>query len=244
MTELDRVRLETVKFMRGNYRLDEVAGMFYDIPCLKFRQGKKTIVSINLRDDCYEFQIILGKAEREAFEKIQNEFPDDIVALYNKERTLHDGKWLMLRVADLNALEAVKKLILIKKKPNRKPLPRENVVLGKCGHRCDLCVHYIGVTDEMRAMLIPHLNAVYDASVWDMRCSGCDTPDCQCVGEGKELCEPLKCSKEKKLDTCLDCTDYPCKNATVGYNLLEHKSMTADDVTWAILPYVPYQYGK
>ena len=28
-----------------------------------------------------------------------------------------------------------------------------------------------------------------------------------------------------------------CKS-TVGYKLLEHKSISADDVTWAILPYV------
>ena len=71
MTELQKVGLEIVKFMRGKYRLDEVAGMFYEIPCVKFRQGKKTIVSINLHKDYYVFQIILGKAEREKFEAIK-----------------------------------------------------------------------------------------------------------------------------------------------------------------------------
>ena len=227
--------------MRGKYRLDEVAGMFYEIPCVKFRQGKKTIVSINLHKDYYVFQIILGKAEREKFETIKHEFPIEIQELYDKERTLHDGKWLLIRVDDLQTLEAVKRLILIKKKPNRKPLPKENAVYAKCGHRCDLCVHYTGISEELRSIIIPHLNIVYGNSDWGMRCTGCDTPGCQCYCV-YDVCEPLKCLKEKQLSSCFKCDMYPCKNATVGYRQLEHRNISADDVTWAILPYVPRQY--
>lgn len=242
MTEFEKVKLETVKFMRGKYRLDEVAGKYYDINCLKFRQGKKTILSINIHDNHYDFQIILGKAEREKFEAQRNEFSQSIQDLYDKERTLHDGKWLLIRVDNLIDLEEVKKLILIKKKPNRKPFSKENAVYGKCGHRCDLCVHYTGITEEFRKTLIPHLIAVYDVTNWDMSCTGCDTADCHCCGDGNELCEPLECLYIKKLNTCFDCSEYPCEQSTVGYNQLEHKNISADDVTWAILPYVPYQY--
>ena len=244
MTEHDKIRLETIKFMRGKYRLDEVAGMYYNIPCLKFRQGMKTIVSINMHETYYDFQISLGKAEREKFEAIKQEFPIEIQELYDKERTLHDGKWLLIHVADLQALETVKKLILIKKKPNRKPFSKENAVYGKCGHRCDLCVHYTGITEEFRKMLIPHLTAVYNTSDWDLRCTGCDTPNCHCCCDGNTLCEPLKCLHVKQSNTCFDCINYPCEQATVGYNQLEHKSISANDVTWAILPYVPYQYDE
>jgi len=244
MNEYERVKNETIKFMRGKYRLDEVAGMYYDIPCIRFRQGKKTIVSINLHDDHYDFQIVLGKTEREKFEEIKHEFPLEIQELYDRERTLHDGKWLLIRVDDLKTLEAVKKLILIKKKPNRKPLSKENAVYGKCGHRCDLCVHYTGITEEFREMIIPHLNAVYGASEWAMRCTGCDTQNCHCYHDGNELCEPLKCLHTKQFNICFDCNDYPCNQATVGYRQLEHKNISADDVTWAILPYVPYQYEQ
>ena len=113
MTEIEKVRLEIVKFMRGNYRLDEVAGMHYDDPCVKFRQGNKTIVSINLHNDYYVFQIILGKNEREKFESIKHEFSTEIQELYDKERTLHDGKWLFIRVDNMQTLEEVKKLILL-----------------------------------------------------------------------------------------------------------------------------------
>lgn len=131
MTELEQTRLEIVKFMRGSYRLDEMAGMFYDIPCVKFRQGKKTIVSINLHEDHYDFQIILGKAEREKFETARNEFPPGIPELYDRERTLHDGKWLFIRVDSRETFEPVKKLILMKKKPNRKPFAKESALFGK-----------------------------------------------------------------------------------------------------------------
>lgn len=224
--------------------MDEVAGMYYNIPCVRFRQGKKTIVSINLHEDYCDFQIVLGRVEREKFEVVKHEFPLEIQELYDREPTRHDGKWLLIRVADLKTLEAVKKLIIIKKKPNRKPFSKENALYGKCGHRCDLCVHYTGISEEFRQMLIPHLNAVYGVSFWDMRCTGCDTVNCHCYQDGGQLCEPLKCIQEKQLETCFSCASYPCKQATVGYRQLEHKSITADDVTWAILPYVPNQYEQ
>ncbi len=242
MTEFEKVKLETVKFMRGKYQLDEVVGKYYNVDCLKFRQGKKTILSINLYEDFLDYQIIFGKAEREKFETQRCEFPKAIQDLYDKERTLRDGKWLLIRVKDIPTLEVVKKLILIKKKPNRKPFTKEKAVYGACGHRCDLCVHYTDITEDFREMLIPHLTAVYGGSEWDMRCTGCDTPACHCCSNGNELCEPLKCLNTKKLNSCFDCSDYPCEQATVGYRQLEHKNISADDVTWAILPYVPNQY--
>ena len=230
--------------MRGKYRLDEVAGMFYDVPCVKFRQGKKTIVSINLHKDHYVFQIILGKAEREKFEAVKHEFPIEIQELYDRERTLHDGKWLLIPVDDLQNLEVVKKMILIKKNPNRKPFSKENAVFGKCGHRCDLCVHYTGISEKFRNVLIPHLNAVYGDSDWSMRCTGCDTADCHCYVEDYGVCDPLDCLKQNQLSVCFECKKYPCERATVGYRQLEHKNISADDVTWAILPYVPRQYEE
>lgn len=45
MTDLQKVEIETARFMRQNYRLDEVPGKFYEVDCLKFKQGKKTRLS-------------------------------------------------------------------------------------------------------------------------------------------------------------------------------------------------------
>lgn len=39
-TELQKVSGETMRFMRGKYALDGVAGKYYDIDCLKFRQER------------------------------------------------------------------------------------------------------------------------------------------------------------------------------------------------------------
>lgn len=243
MTDFEKLTTEMVSFLRGKYRLDEVAGMYYDVPCIRFRQGKKTIVSINLYENYYEVQLVLGKAEREKFEAVKQEFPQEMQDLYEKERTLHDGKWLLIRVDNLQIWEAVKKLILLKKKPNRKPLSKDTLLYGKCGHRCDLCVHYTGIAEAFRDSLIPHLNAVYgENSDWDMRCTGCTTPGCHCCGEGTRLCEPLQCVQKKRIENCMNCEKYPCEKATVGYRQMEHKNIFADDVTWAILPYVPRQY--
>lgn len=240
-TMLQKISDETMHFMRGMYVLDEVPGKYYEIDCLKFRQGKKTILSINLYDDYYDFQIIFGKAEREKFEARRDEFPQSIIDIYDKAHTYHDGKWMLIRVDNIETLESVKKMILIKKKPNRKPFPKENAAYGKCGHRCDLCIHFSGgtISDELRKELEERLTRVYDNADWSMRCSGCGTTGCH-----TKLCDQLKCANDKGYDACVSCKQYPCSSATVGYSKLEAKSILAGDVTWAILPFVPYQYGN
>src|SRR5690554_1969680 len=118
---LQKVKEEIMCSMRGKYVLDEVLGKYYEKDCLRFRQGKKTIVSIILHEDHYDFQIIFGKAEREKFEAWRDEFPQYILDIYDKAHTYHDGKWMLIRVDNTEILEAIKKMIIIKKKPNRKP---------------------------------------------------------------------------------------------------------------------------
>lgn len=240
-TEMQKVTDEIIRFMRGRYALDEVPGKHYEADCLRFRQGKKTIVTVIFYEDHYGFLVVYGKAEREKFEKQRDEFPQSIIEIYDNAHTYHDGKWMLIRVDNLETLEAIKKMILIKKRPNRKPLPKENAVYGKCGHRCDLCIHYNGgtISEELRKELEERLTRVYNINDWSMRCSGCGTTGCY-----TELCDPRKCAMEKGSADCLSCSLYPCTNATAGYNKLEPKHILADDVTWAILPYVPHQYGN
>ena len=244
-TELQKVSEETMRFMRGKYALDEVAGKYYDIDCLKFRQGKKTILSINIHEDHYDFQLIYGKAEREKFEAKRDEFPIAIQDLYDKERTLHDGKWMLIRVDNLTTLDTVKQLILIKKKPNRKAFPKEWAVYADCGHRCDLCVHYSGgsASDEYRGKLHEHVARVYGWNPDDavQPCDGCSKGGLN----GNSDCYQRKCASEKGIARCMDCLEYPCNKATVGWTpVIEARSISADDVTWAILPYVDGQYGN
>ena len=202
------------------------------------------ILKINKYNDHYDFQIILGKDERDKFEARRSEFPESIQDLYDNERTLHDGKWLLIRVEDMETLEVVKKLILIKKKPNRKPFPKEDAVYSDCGHRCDLCIHYDGgtISEEFRIELKECLMRVYGGNWEDIKlCSGCSNGGFS----GNFDCDQRKCAAAKEIDKCINCGEYPCEKSTVGWPpKIELKSVLAEDVTWAILPYVEGQYGN
>ena len=252
-TELQKASEETMRFMRGNYALDEVPGKYYETDCLKFRQGRKTILSINIHEDRFDFQIIYGKAERDKFEARRGEFPESILKIYDGAQTLSDGKWMMLRVESLAALEDAKKMILIKKNPNRKPLPKERAVHSKCGYRCDLCVHYTGGTidDETRADLKIRMNRIYDpegkSGYWGENmdlCGGCaSTENMVCTDEF--FCEKRKCIANKNVEACAGCAEYPCYNeSTHDFSKIHLRNISAEDVTKVILPYVPGQYGK
>jgi len=242
-TELQKVSEETMRFMRGKYKLDEVPWQHKGIDSLKFRQGSKTILSIYIYEDRYDFQVIFGKAEREKFEAERGDFPPEIQQIYDNSQTYHDGKWMMISVADTKTLEAVKKLILIKKKPNRKPFPKDQAIYGGCGHRCDLCIHYTGgtISEEFRNELKERLTRVYGGDLWGedmMLCPGCHN-------KPEEDCPKKVCAKSKGCEKCSSHSDYPCDNATAGWPpRIEPKHILADDVTWGILPYVPGQYGN
>ena len=241
-TEMQKVSEETMRFMRGKYKLDEVPGKYYDIDCLKFRQGKRTILSINIHEDHFDFQIIYGKAEREKFEARLGEFPQTIQDLYNNSRALPDGLWMLIRVDNLETLEAVKQMIMIKKNPNRKPFPKTHIHMSNCGHRCDLCIHNKGKTSfsaEEMEYARACVSSVYTVPISDLpiNCDGCHFPDC--------TVESADCRKEKGIDKCWACENYSTCLKTAGWPPEIHKrTITADQVTYAILPYVKGQYGN
>ena len=113
MTELERVSHETMVFMRGKYRLDEMGDGKDE---LKFRQGKKTLLTVYTREDRFDFMIIFGKAEREAFETRREEFSPWVREVYDGSKTYHDGKWMMFGVDSVKRLEEIKPLILMEEK--------------------------------------------------------------------------------------------------------------------------------
>lgn len=115
MTELQKVSAETMRFMRGKYKLDEVPGKYHDIDCLIFRQGNKTILTINICEDRFEFHIVYGKAQREKFDAVRDSFPSFIRDIYDSCLTYNNCKYMLIPVADLETLEAIKQMIMIKK---------------------------------------------------------------------------------------------------------------------------------
>lgn len=238
MTVLEQISHETMVFMRGRYRLDEIGNGKDE---LKFKRGKKTIVTIYIHDGIISFLIIFGKKERESFEMQRNEFSSYVCGCYDNSKTYHDGKWMLFDVNTLEQLEEIKKLILIKKKPDRKPFPKENALYSQCGQRCDLCVHYIHADEEQRtAMEIP-LSKMWEQTDWSMRCGGCYSDSCYC---SSEPCAAKSCAAEKGLKECRECADFPCMRATTAdsRSMIHTEVHYADEITWGILPYVPFQY--
>lgn len=80
MNTLEMVSHETMVFMRGKYRLDEIGDGKDE---LKFKQGQKTILAIYIHEDKYTFLIIFGKKEREIFELQRESFSKYICDYYD-----------------------------------------------------------------------------------------------------------------------------------------------------------------
>jgi hypothetical protein len=87
---------------------------------LKYRKGGKTLCALYPRELGIRILIIFGKAEREKFEDSRQEFTQYIKDFYDNTHQYHDGKWLYLDYNSDLSIEDIKKLIIIKKKPDRK----------------------------------------------------------------------------------------------------------------------------
>ena len=86
----------------------------------KFRKSEKTLCAFYFKENMLGFMIVFGKEERTKVEEIRNELSSDILETYDNAQTFHDGKWVMFDITDNSILEDLKKLLLIKRKPNRK----------------------------------------------------------------------------------------------------------------------------
>ena len=236
MDELEKISHETMVFMRGKYCLDEIGDGKNE---LKFKQGQKTILTVYIHDDKFTFLVIFGKKERELFDATRHNLSPFILNYYDNSKKFHDGKWMFIDVSTLEQLEEIKKLIQIKKKPNRKPFSKENALYSKCGQRCDLCIHYEGTSQEQKQLMISNLNKMWENTDWSMSCQGCHSENCGCKD-----CNTKQCLSKKNLSNCKDCPEYPCIKATsADYRSMIHTEVHyKDEITWSILPYVPLQY--
>lgn len=86
----------------------------------KYRRGGKTLCALYAREACLGFMVILGKDERARFEAQAADYSPALRRLYDETRTYHDGKWLMLEPKDAAFYPDIERLLLIKRKPNKK----------------------------------------------------------------------------------------------------------------------------
>ena len=64
--------------------------------------------------------IIFGKDEREKFEAIRNTLSDAVCRKYDEAKTYRDGKWVMFEPTSTADFVDYRKLLAVKRKPNRK----------------------------------------------------------------------------------------------------------------------------
>lgn len=103
----------------------------YDMECLwdkggkawiyeyKYRRGGKTLCALYARDNCIGFMVILGKEERNKFERDRGNYSKEVQTIYDKTQTYHDGKWIMFEPTDTSLFNDFVALLSIKRKPNR-----------------------------------------------------------------------------------------------------------------------------
>ncbi len=86
----------------------------------KFRKSGKTLCAFYFKENTLGFMIIFGKNERDKVEEIREELSSNVLVIYDNAEIFHDGKWVMFNITDYSILEDLKKLLFIKRKPNKK----------------------------------------------------------------------------------------------------------------------------
>lgn len=86
----------------------------------KYRRGGKTLCALYAKENRLGFMIIFGKDERTKFEADIVNYTEQVQKVYNESKTYHDGKWVMFELTDTSLFEDMEKLLLIKRKPNKK----------------------------------------------------------------------------------------------------------------------------
>jgi len=112
---------------------------------LRFRRGGKTLITASFREGYFHITIVLGKEERERFDLQRESFSETICKEYDAAHTYHDGKWLGFEIYDDSLIDGIISLLPIKRKPNRKVLPKS---LELCG-QLDLGLLHTDITNKI-----------------------------------------------------------------------------------------------
>lgn len=223
------VLAELVGRIRTEYAVDEVYDGKDEV---RFRRGGKTLLTLYLHQGYFTLLIIFGKAEREAFDRLRPEFPEDFCAFYDAARTCHDGKWLFHDVKAGADVEMLMRLVHIKKKPNRKPEKLADAVIGVCGNRCDQCTLHRDHFDPA-AFTEGEKHCYFTAEEPPVDHSGHACPGCT----AEKQCAYRRCAAEKGLGSCGECDFEHCTTEHFTEPGRCNLGITADEVSCFILPY-------
>ena len=86
----------------------------------KYRRGGKSLCALYAKENVFGFMIIFGKEERAKFEAGRNDYSLETQRIYDTSTTYHDRKWMMFELVDTSLFPDLEKLLLIKRRPNKK----------------------------------------------------------------------------------------------------------------------------
>lgn len=148
----------------------------------KYRRGGKTLCALYARENCVGFMVILGKSERQKFEVERQDFSEECRSAYDGAQTYHDGKWIMFEPKDDTLFGDFIKLLMIKRKPNKKQLidpakklPRDEELFFFTGEFCIILSFCKPIVDgeAVNFTELSELLVVCEKSVASIYTSGC-----------------------------------------------------------------------
>lgn len=228
--------MDLLRFIRVNYVIDELWDGKEE---LKFRRSGKTLITLCLKENCFNALIIFGKAERAVFDEVRGQFSDFICNYYDNSTTYHDGKWMFIDIDGKAHLDEIIEMLKIKKKPNRK-INIAKAEFGQCGQRCDQCLLYTKNNEDTKGNLefhekdwiCYHSEDEERADYTKMVCGGCHQNEA-------DHCPEKLCLKEKGYDGCLQCGE--CDKCRINSHDFDparcNLGLSADDITRAVIPY-------
>lgn len=86
---------------------------------IRYRKSGKTLCSLFPEKGGFTVLVVLGKKESEKALSMQDELSSKIRNFLQDTEQLHDGRWLWLRILTTSDANDVKKLLQIKRKPNK-----------------------------------------------------------------------------------------------------------------------------
>jgi hypothetical protein len=86
----------------------------------KYRRGGKTLCALYAKENTLGLMLIFGRDERAKFELHRKDYATEVQNTYDAATTYHDGKWMMFELTDTSLFHDIEKLLLIKRKPNKK----------------------------------------------------------------------------------------------------------------------------
>jgi len=113
---------DIVSFLQDNYNFDPetvFGGKKYGWE-VRYRRSGKSLCTLHPEKGAFTVLIVLGKKEVEQALDRLNEFSPYVSNIITGAKQYHDGRWLWLRVLNKRSTDDIKRLLQIKKKPQKK----------------------------------------------------------------------------------------------------------------------------